>query len=86
MDRWRREPAGRISGKCRDDHPRPTHCADGPHLSDVGEGTAPGASDRRLLILGGLSGIAAGPAYFAGQAVLPGDYDLPVESAQWTSC
>jgi hypothetical protein len=39
-------------------------------------------SERRLLILGGLAGVAAGLAYFAAQAI-PWDHDLPVELARW---
>ena len=40
------------------------------------------ATDRRLLILGGLAGVATGFAYFAAQAI-PWDHDLPVETARW---
>lgn len=40
------------------------------------------ATRRRLLVLGGLSGVAAGLAFFAAQAV-PWDHDLPVETARW---
>lgn len=47
--------------------------------------TARAEPDRRLLILGGLSGIAAGVAYFTGQAVFHHTFhDLPVEASQWT--
>ena len=52
-----------------------------PHVPDGRDGTRP--IDRRLLLLGGLSGVASTLAYFAGQAVLPWDHDLPAETAQW---
>lgn len=42
------------------------------------------ASEQRLLIFGGLAGVAAGLAYFAAQAI-PWDHDLPVEVARWES-
>jgi hypothetical protein len=41
-----------------------------------------GAASRRLLVLGGLSGVAAGLAFFAAQAI-PWDHELPVETARW---
>jgi hypothetical protein len=41
-------------------------------------------NDRRLLILGGLSGVASTLAYFAGQA-FDWNHDLPVETAQWVT-
>jgi hypothetical protein len=47
-----------------------------------GRNGATRANERRLLILGGLAGVAAGLAYFAAQAI-PWDHDLPVESARW---
>ena len=54
-----------------------------PELSDIdGADAAERASQRRLLILGGLAGVAAGLAYFAAQAI-PWDHDLPVELARW---
>jgi hypothetical protein len=54
-----------------------------PQLSDVdGTDGAARASQRRLLILGGLAGVAAGLTYFAAQAI-PWDHDLPVETARW---
>lgn len=53
-----------------------------PHVPDGRDGTQL-ILDGRLLLLGGLSGIASTLAYFAGQAVLPWDHDLPSETAQW---
>ena len=40
---------------------------------------ADGTSHRRLLILGGLSGVAAGLLFFVAQAAIPWDHDLPLE-------
>ncbi|HET9011460.1 MAG TPA: hypothetical protein VFN38_06565, partial [Gemmatimonadaceae bacterium] len=44
---------------------------------------AGGASQRRLLILGGLSGVAAGLLFFGVQAAIPWDHDLPLELPRW---
>ena len=44
---------------------------------------AGGASQRRLLILGGLSGVAAGLLFFVAQAAIPWDHDLPLELPRW---
>jgi hypothetical protein len=41
------------------------------------------ASQRRLLILGGLSGVAAGLLFFVAQAAIPWDHDLPLELPRW---
>ena len=53
-----------------------------PQSHDLDEGDARATSERRLLVLGGLSGIAAGLAYFGAQAI-PWDHDLPVETPRW---
>ena len=37
----------------------------------------------RLLILGGLSGVAAGLLFFVAQAAIPWDHDLPLELPRW---
>jgi hypothetical protein len=52
-----------------------------PHSTDFDSGDA-AASRRRLLVLGGLSGVGAGLAFFAAQAI-PWDHELPVETARW---
>jgi hypothetical protein len=39
--------------------------------------------DRRLLLLGGLAGVASTLFYLAGQTILPWDHDLPVELSRW---
>lgn len=44
---------------------------------------AGGASERRLLILGGLSGVASGLLFFGVQAAIPWDHDLPLELPRW---
>jgi len=44
---------------------------------------AGGASQRRLLILGGLSGVAAGLLFFVAQAAIPWDHDLPLGLPRW---
>jgi hypothetical protein len=41
------------------------------------------ASQRRLLILGGLSGVAAGLLFFVAQAAITWDHDLPLELPRW---
>jgi len=48
-----------------------------------GADAADGASQRRLLILGGLSGVAAGLLFFVAQAAIPWDHDLPLELPRW---
>jgi hypothetical protein len=54
-----------------------------PQLSAVdGTDAAENASRRRLLIFGGLAGVASGLAYFAAVA-MPWDHDLPVELPRW---
>jgi hypothetical protein len=53
------------------------------YLANHDERGGPGfASERKLLIGGGLAGVAAGLAYFGAQ-VIPWDHDLPVELARW---
>lgn len=44
---------------------------------------AGGASQRRLLIVGGLSGVAAGLLFFVAQAAIPWDHDLPLALPRW---
>lgn len=39
--------------------------------------------ERRLLILGGLSGVAAGLLFFVAQAAIPWDHDLPLGLPRW---
>ena len=41
------------------------------------------ASRSRLLILGGLSGVAAGLLFFIAQAAIPWDHELPLELPRW---
>ena len=50
--------------------------------TDGSEG-AEGAGRSRLLILGGLSGIAAGLSFFIAQAAIPWGHDLPLELPRW---
>lgn len=55
-----------------------------PRLSDVdGTDAAARASQRRLLILGGLSGVASGLLFFGVQAAIPWDHDLPLGLPRW---
>jgi hypothetical protein len=49
---------------------------------DGAEG-AESAGRSRLLILGGLSGVAAGLLFFGVQAAIPWDHDLPLELPRW---
>ena len=46
---------------------------------------AAGGASQRLLILGGLSGVAAGLLFFGVQAAIPWDHDLPLELPRWES-
>jgi hypothetical protein len=49
---------------------------------DTAEG-AERASRSRLLVLGGLSGVAAGLLFFGVQAAIPWEHDLPLELPRW---
>ena len=49
---------------------------------DGAEG-AESAARSRLLILGGLSGVAAGLLFFGVQAAIPWGHDLPLELTRW---
>lgn len=40
-------------------------------------------SRSRFLLLGGLSGVAAGLLFFVAQAAIPWDHDLPLELPRW---
>lgn len=52
-------------------------------LSADGADVAGRASRSRLLILGGLSGVAAGLLFFVAQAAIPWDHDLPLSLPRW---
>ena len=52
-------------------------------LSVDGTDGAGRASRSLLLILGGLSGVAAGLLFFVAQAAIPWDHDLPLELPRW---
>ena len=52
-------------------------------VSVDGADGAESAGRRRLLTLGGLSGVAAGLLFFGVQAAIPWDHDLPLELPRW---